>query len=93
MAEGKLILEPGESATTSRKPSGYILADGEEIAQTLQCGHCHKHCISVKGSGVLRGYCTKCDSWLCGAPACIAKCYPFEKRMEDFENGKISVLR
>lgn len=93
MSEGKLILEPGESPTTSRKPSGYILADGEEIAQTRQCGHCNRHIISVKGSGITRGWCMKCDNWLCGAPACVDKCYPFEKKMEDYEKGKIGVLR
>jgi len=91
--EGKLILEPGEALSTTRKPSGYILADGIEIAQTRQCGHCNSHHVTVKGSGKLRGFCMKCSKWLCGAPKCLAGCYTFEKKMDDFEKGKLAVLK
>jgi len=90
--EGKLILEPGEAVTTTRNPSGFILADDIEIAQTRQCGHCNTHHVCVKGSGKLRGFCMKCNSWLCGAPACIAECRPFEQKMEAFEKGKMGAL-
>lgn len=93
MSEGRLILKPGEVLSSEKKPSGHILMDGNVIADTKQCGHCHKHVLSVRGSGITRGYCMKCNSWLCGAPECVSYCYPFEKRMEDFEKGKTEVLR
>jgi len=89
MSEGKIILAPGETLAYDRNADGYILIDGVESACTRQCGHCSKHVITVTGSGILRGYCTKCNKWLCGAPACISQCYPFEKKMEDFEKGRL----
>lgn len=93
MSEGKIILEPGQVLTSERKPSGHILMDGKVICDTKQCAHCHRHVLSVRGSGVIRGFCMKCSGWLCGAPSCLAGCYPFEQRMEDFEKGKTLVLR
>lgn len=92
MSDGKLILAPGQILTAEKRPSGHILMDGKVIADTRQCGHCHKHVLSVRGSGIQRGWCIKCSSWLCGSPACIAECYTFEKRLEDFEKGKVSGL-
>ena len=75
-------------ATTVRKPSGYILVDGVEIAQTLQCPHCDKHFLSRKGSGIRRSFCTNCMKVTCGAPLCISECTPFLRKLDEYETGK-----
>lgn len=80
-----------EAAKTNRKPGGYIIVDGQEVAQTLQCCHCNTHFVSVHGSGKTRGFCMRCMKITCGSPGCDA-CTPFEKKLEDYEKGKITTL-
>jgi hypothetical protein len=53
------------------KPDGYIIIDGQERAQTLKCRHCGGHWIVLKGSGIRRGWCIKCNGPLCGKEKCM----------------------
>ena len=78
-------------------PAGYTKTTGPygEIVNcdTLQCAHCGCHWEVVVGSGRLRGFCTKCadgkgSGYLCGAPACMLTCVPFEARLENIEAGR-----
>ena len=71
-----------------RSPHGAFIVDGREVAHTLQCRHCGRHFVSVKGSGIKRGFCLRCVGVTCGAPGCDI-CVPFEKRLEYHEKGKI----
>ena len=80
-----------ENAQHERKPSGHIFVDGQEVANTMQCCHCGKHFVSVKGSGKLRGFCMRCHQITCGNPVCNV-CTPFEKKMEEYEKGKRLIL-
>jgi hypothetical protein len=63
-----------------RKPDGVILVDGIETAHTKQCCHCGKHFVSVKGSGMIRGFCLRCHKITCGNPNCDP-CIPFEEKI------------
>lgn len=74
------------------KSSGVILANGVEIASTLQCPHCSTHFISRKGSGIKRSYCFLCTAVTCGSPQCIDH-FPFEKKLDMYEKGLLKVLR
>lgn len=85
------LILPGDPQF-ERKPSGFILMDDKEVACTLQCPHCQAHFVSIKGSGKRRAYCMKCSGVTCGKPECDT-CYPFEKKIEDYEKGKLTVLR
>ena len=71
-----------------KKEAGVILMDGVQIASTKQCCHCGGHFVMVKGSGKLRGYCTKCHEITCGKLECC-KCVPFEKKLDMAESGKL----
>jgi hypothetical protein len=81
----------GFEAESIRKPNGAIMIDGMHIADTLQCVHCGMHWIPVKGSGRIRGFCTKCGGPTCGSHECM-KCVPFEKKLDLYEKGKIITL-
>ena len=70
-----------------RNAHGGILSDGREIASTLQCVHHGGHFVSVKGSGIRRGFCLRCMGPTCGAPECDV-CVPLEKQLEIIE-GKV----
>ena len=80
-----------KNAKYENRPDGVIIAGGDEIAHTLQCAHCQRHFISMRGSGKLRGFCTKCMAVTCGNANCN-ECVPFEKKLEAFEKGKITSL-
>jgi len=79
------------SEVSSRKASGYFqtvghygeLADGE----TLSCCHCGAAWVLRKGSGKVRGFCTKCMRVHCGGPNCW-ECVPVERRLENLEAGR-----
>jgi hypothetical protein len=60
---------------------GYIIIDGKEVGETLQCCHCMRHWMVQRGSGVRRGFCVKCGGPTCGKPGCD-QCVPAEARME-----------
>src|SRR5437764_286195 len=75
-----------KNAQKESKPSGHILIDGQEVAQTKQCCHCNVHFVSIKGSGKIRGYCTLCKSITCGAPACDPH-VPFEAKLDFIDGG------
>ncbi len=66
------------------KAAGAVIVDGQEVASTLQCGHCGRHFVSIKGSGRRRGFCLRCDKVTCGSPQCDI-CIPFEKQLETME--------
>jgi hypothetical protein len=58
------------------KPAAYfVTADGEGHrieGEQRQCVHC-QYCWTYRpGSGHRRGYCLRCDGWLCGRPECVA---------------------
>lgn len=73
------------------RPSGNIIIDGKETAETRQCPHCNGHFVSIKGSGIKRGYCTMCGGVTCGKQKCD-RCTPFEKKLEEYEKGKRLIL-
>lgn len=64
----------------------------KETAATLQCVHGGEHFVSVKGSGIRRGFCLNCGGVTCGSAAHDA-CYHFLKKLDDYEKGKLGVLR
>lgn len=76
---------------SARRPSGYILSGGKQIAETLQCKHCNMHWQVIKGSGKRRGFCIRCMGPTCGKPSCDT-CIPFEKKLDLYEKGKLIIL-
>lgn len=70
------------------KEAGIIIVDGKQVASTKQCCHCGCHFVMIKGSGKLRGFCTKCAEVTCGKIGCCT-CVPFEKKLELVEAGKL----
>jgi len=76
-----------KGAQSERNAHGHIFIDGVQAADTIQCAHCGKHFISVRGSGTKRGVCLKCMQVTCGDARCDP-CVPFEKRLDEYEKGK-----
>lgn len=85
---GRIITEFDSipDAISERRPSGSIIINGQEVANTLQCVHGGEHFISRRGSGVTRGFCMRCQGPTCGSPDHDV-CIPFEKRLDEYEAG------
>ena len=66
---------------------------GTESYKTIQCKHCGVHWQYVRGSGKQRGYCTKCNGFLCGVKECVEECVPFEAQLELYEGNKTTILK
>lgn len=56
-----------------------------EIA-TAQCCHCGCHFPIQPGSGIERGFCTRCNGPVCGRGC--AECVPAEQLLENLESGR-----
>lgn len=55
------------------KPNGYnTTVDLKTVTgETRQCVHCQKMWTYVPGSGDTRGWCFKCDGFICAEPHCL----------------------
>ena len=73
------------------KPGGTLIVMDHEgnvtEADTLTCCHCQRVWRHAKGSGRVRGFCTKCMAPHCGGPDCW-ECTPFLKKLDEYESGK-----
>lgn len=79
----------------AKNPNGWsIAADVSGVTvehDTKMCPHCNEHFNFVAGSGRIRGWCPLCNGVTCGAPRCNSH-FPFEKRMDYFEKGRLEDL-
>jgi len=75
-----------DDAQFERKPAGTILLDGMEVAHTLRCVHGGEHFVSRRGSGLKRGFCTRCSGPTCGSPA-HDPCVHWMKQIEAMERA------
>lgn len=76
----------------AKKPSGYIVVDGNVVAETVKCVHCGHNFVPIKGSGITRGWCTNCNGALCGCKECF-ECKDFRKKLDEYEKGRLKLLR
>jgi len=83
------IDELKQNAIFDDNPAGFIIVDGQQVAQTKQCCHCGRHFVSVKGSGKIRGRCMDCKSVTCGFPACDIH-IPLNVKLDFIDGGDIS---
>lgn len=56
------------------------------VVATMMCCHCGRHIPYRPGSGVVRGWCQRCNGMTCG-PQCEA-CRPTEQLLENLEKGR-----
>lgn len=53
------------------------------------CAHCDYHWTPKPGSGIQRGFCTRCHGLVCGRPSCLKLgCTHWEQRLENMEAGR-----
>ena len=82
---------------SKRSLEGYLMKDhragGGSMFEsaTLTCSHCQRQVILNPDRSRARGYCPKCDHYVCDACEAVraqtGTCYTFKQRMDDFENS------
>lgn len=87
---GYLVIDhresPGMVATGNEKPGTIMVGKGQLFeADTLQCAHCNATFIKNPARVRPRGYCAKCDHYVCDNPACGLECKPFKKLLDDLQ--------
>ena len=79
------------------RPDGYIIStdfDGKVHEEdTRQCRHCGQHVQVQPGSGKTRGYCHRCDGFICGKRECVMRCRPLERWIDEVERNYLRSLR
>lgn len=52
---------------------------------TVTCAHCHKVVVLNPDRTRARGYCRKCDQYVCDNPGCNAECTPMDKILDTLQ--------
>jgi len=89
--------------TVNREASIIQITDPDAVKlvtelETRRCCHCGQHWIYQPGSGATRGFCQRCNGFICG-PDCAAyefvpvgDCLPHEKYIEALEGLDLSKI-
>lgn len=93
-AEGYLMIDHSASPGL---PAGFMRSLGLEGLEapcglkvespTVTCAHCGTIVMLNPQRTRARGYCPKCDSYVCDNPACNAECAPLSKTLDLAESA------
>lgn len=81
-----------------KRPEGYLLIDnrcsGEGMLEsaTVTCSHCQRIVVLNPDRSRQRGYCRKCDHYICDNPACNFECVPLNKILDDLQEKAFKEL-
>ena len=98
--EGYLLVDhrysPGVSpaeALAPGKPAPVIVPAGTTLeSATITCSHCQVVVILNPNRTRPRGYCAKCDHYVCDSPLCNRECVPFAKVADAVEAAAHKLL-
>ena len=97
--EGYLLIDhrnsPGvseELIRASNKP--FIITKPDQLFEsaTVTCSHCGVIVVLNPDRTRPRGYCAKCDHYVCDNPGCGLECRPFKKLIEELQNDAVNSL-
>jgi uncharacterized paraquat-inducible protein A len=76
---------------SKRSQEGWLMIDnrasGEGMVEsaTITCSHCQTVVVLNPLRTRERGYCRKCDHYICDNPACHFECVPINKVFDDLQ--------
>lgn len=53
---------------------------------TVTCCHCNRIVVLNPDRKRPRGYCAKCDHYVCDSPECALECNPFQRLLDDLHH-------
>lgn len=60
---------------------------------TITCSHCNVIVILRPDRTRPRGYCAKCDHYVCDKPSCSVECIPLSKVLDDLQTQAYYLLQ
>jgi len=82
------------SADVAHMPNAVAVGKGELFeADAFVCAHCSTTVLKNPNRTRPRGYCAKCDAYLCDNPICNATCAPVAKLLDDAQEKAEKDLR
>jgi hypothetical protein len=90
--EGYLLIDlrnaPGVPAGVAAAAGAPAIGAGVTFeSATATCLHCNGVVVLNPDRKRPRGYCAKCDGYVCDNPVCGTSCTPFRKLLDDFTGG------
>jgi hypothetical protein len=88
--EGLLIIDNRESPGVGAElavPAGAPLVKPGQMFQsaTVTCSHCNRVVVLNPMRTRPRGYCARCDHYVCDSPECNRECVPFQKVLDELQ--------
>lgn len=83
---------------TKRSHEGYLLIDhratheGTFESATITCAHCHRIVVLNPQRTRERGYCSRCDHYICDSPECNLECNPLKKVLDTIQEQALRGL-
>ncbi len=83
---------------SKRSHEGYLLNDqrhsggGLLESATITCSHCHRVVVLNPQRTRERGYCAKCDHYLCDGCTAGGECLPLNKVLDELQNAAVLSL-
>lgn len=97
--EGYLIVDHRESPgvpdnpAMAGKPDALIARSGMALeSATVTCCHCQVVVVLNPLRTRPRGYCQKCDRYICDSPVCHRDCTPFERVLDQAQEAALKGL-
>ena len=72
-------------AISGNKDFPAIPQDSVYECLTITCAHCNTVVILRPDRKRERGYCSKCDKYICDNPACHQGCFSFDKLLDEMQ--------
>lgn len=79
--EGYLLIDHRAVAAPLSECFGIAAGSAFESA-TVECSHCGVTVVLNPNRQRPRGYCPKCDSYVCDNPGCNSECKPLQKLLD-----------
>jgi hypothetical protein len=92
--EGYLLIDHSASPGVSQelvRSTGFaapaVSSNQKFESPIIACAHCNTPVILNPNRTRPRGYCRKCDAYVCDNPACNSECTPFTKTLDDLQEA------
>ena len=94
--EGYLMIDNRFNAAIPKHPDPRFDAIGANQTYecaTITCAHCNTIVILRPDRSRSRGYCRKCDAYVCDNPACSVDCFNYNKLLDTLQERDFLLIQ
>ena len=94
--EGYLLIDhrnsPGFSEIDAARAGVPFVGSGVFESATITCAHCHVVVVLNPLRTRERGYCRRCDHYVCDKPGCNVDCTPLRSMMDEARRKELPLI-